>query len=282
MTHRIGLALGGGGARGFAHIHVLRALDDLGVKPFHLAGSSIGSIMAAGYAAGMDGTDIEAYVLDTFASSSTVFSKIWQIRPGPFRAWMGAGGPVFAQFDVETILEAFLPPQLPDKIEELDIRTSITATDYYANELTVIDTGRLCTALGASAAIPILFKPVVVDGTVLIDGGIANPLPFDLLDPDCTATIGVDVVGLPRGEAGTIPGRRDMAFGTSQLMMQSVTNLKLKLCPPDLFLRPPVDDFRVLDFIKVRSILETTKPVYEQAKRGIDTILERSSTVGPD
>ncbi len=272
---RIGLALGGGGARGIAHIHVIKAFDDLGLKPCQIVGSSIGSIMGAGFAAGMNGTEIEEFTIQSFANSSNVFSKLWRIPGGSFRALMGAAG-AFGQIDVEKVLEAFLPPDLPETIEELSIPLKITGTDYYANDLRMMETGDLRKALAASAAIPVLFAPVFIDGTLLIDGGINNPLPFDLLEDDCDLRVAVDVVGLPRGEPGSVPGRMDMAFGASQLMMQSVTSLKLKNNPPDLFLRPDADQFRVLDFLKVKRILQATEATRDEAKRGIERLMTAS------
>ena len=86
-------------------------------------------------------------------------------------------------------------------------------------------------------------------------------------------TIAFDVVGLPTGEAGTLPGRVDVGFGASQLMMQSITNIKLAANPPDLFLRPNVDAFRVLDFLKVKEILKATQPIYDKTCRELERLL---------
>ena len=81
---RIGLALGGGGARGLAHIPVLEAFDDLGLKPARIAGTSIGAILGAAYASGHSGEEIRRIVVETFADRNTVLSKVWQLRPKRF------------------------------------------------------------------------------------------------------------------------------------------------------------------------------------------------------
>jgi NTE family protein len=84
--------------------------------------------------------------------------------------------------------------------------------------------------------------------------------------------IGVDVIGAPEGDGSTPPPRIDSMFGASQLMMQSVMALKLKIQPPHIFLRPPVNRFRVLDFLKAREILEQCEGVKEDLKRAVDAI----------
>ncbi|MCB1386832.1 MAG: patatin-like phospholipase family protein, partial [Nitratireductor sp.] len=207
-----------------------------------------------------------------------VFANLWKLRPQPMRAF-SASVP-FGQMDIEKVLEVFLPSTYPRTFGELSVPLKITGTDYYGNALKVIETGDLRKAVAASAAIPVVFVPVVIDGCVLIDGGINNPLPFDLLDGQRHRIVAVDVVGLPQGTPGKLPSRIDSAFGASQLMMQSITALKLKASPPDLFLRPRVDAYRVLDFLKVREILAETAPIYDEARRGLERLLEAETITG--
>jgi NTE family protein len=80
-TPRIGLALGAGGARGLAHIPVVEALDEMGLRPAEIAGSSVGAVIGAGVAAGMSGRDIRRYVLDVFGTRSELLARFWQLRP---------------------------------------------------------------------------------------------------------------------------------------------------------------------------------------------------------
>lgn len=270
---RIALALGGGGARGIAHVHVLKALDALGLRPAIIAGSSIGSIVGAGYAAGMSGNEIEAYFLDVFTNRSAVLAKLWRVRSTPFRTGIDGERLAFGQMEVGRVLSAFLPAAMPSDFCDLKIPLKVTATDYYGNALKVIDKGPLQPALAASSAVPVIFRPVVIEGRVMIDGGIVNPVPFDLVMDASHFTVAVDVVGVPRGAQGEVPSRIDAGFGASQLMMQAITNDKLAHRPPDLFLRPPVHEFRVLDFLKVREILAATASVGEETRRGLDRFL---------
>jgi NTE family protein len=99
-------------------------------------------------------------------------------------------------------------------------------TDYYGHAEVVCSEGDLRKAIAASAAIPAVFRPVMLDGIIMIDGGIFNPVPFDQLAGLADIVIGVDVVGLPSGVPGQPPTTIDMMFGASQLMMQSIIEMK--------------------------------------------------------
>jgi len=266
------VAFGGGGARGLAHIHVIEALDELGIRPVAIAGSSIGAIMGAGMAAGMKGTEIHAYAHEILGRRAEVASRMWRARPGSFAEFF-KGGISVSQFNVERLLSAFLPTQIPETFEALAIPLQVTATDYFGHQLHVCDNGDLISALGASAAIPAVFKPVRRDGRLLIDGGIYNPVPFDLVLGKAEITIAIDVVGAPTEGLRKVPSSIDLMFGASQLMMQSIIANKLQQSQPDILLRPPVSRFRVLDFLKIDSVMAETASIKDDMKRAIDAAL---------
>ncbi|MEF2070246.1 patatin-like phospholipase family protein [Consotaella aegiceratis] len=269
----IALALGGGGARGLAHIHVLEALDDLGVKPTAIAGSSIGAIIGAAYAAGMSGAEIRDYALANLTSGQ-IASRLWRTRPPNFSEFFADGGFRLGQLNAKRVLTAFLPGRVPASFEDLTIPLIVVATDFYAGRECAIDTGDLMVALAASAGIPALFRPVSREGAILIDGGITNPLPFDLLQDKADFVVAVDVTGGPEGDPGQIPTPLDAMFGASQLMMQSIIETKLKIRPPDLLVRPAVSGFGVLDFFKAPTILAATQSAREEVKRAVAARLE--------
>ncbi|RUZ12776.1 patatin-like phospholipase family protein, partial [Mesorhizobium sp. M7A.F.Ca.US.007.01.2.1] len=221
MSPTFGIAFGGGGARGLAHIHVIEALDELGIKPVAIAGSSIGAIMGAGMASGMAGKDIHDYARSILGRRAEVASRMWRARPGTIAEAMQNGIRV-SQFNVERILKAFLPEAIPETFAELKIPLKVTATDYFGHKLAVFEDGDLHSALAASAAIPAVFRPVMRDGRLLIDGGIYNPVPFDLIENDADIIIGVDVVGAPEEADRKQPTSVDLMFGATQLMMQSI------------------------------------------------------------
>lgn len=272
MSPTFAIAFGGGGARGLAHIHAIEALDELGIRPVSIAGSSIGAIMGAGMAAGMTGKEIHLYARSILGRRTEVASRMWQARPATLLEALETGLRV-SQFNVERILKAFLPIQVPDEFSELRIPLQVTATDFYGHELMVFREGDLPSALAASAAIPAVFAPVKRDGRLLIDGGIYNPVPFDLIEADADITIGIDVVGVPTVNGRKRPTSLDLVFGASQLMMQSIVAGKLTHNRPDIFLQAPVSRFRALDFLKIDAVMAETASLKEELKRAIDAAL---------
>jgi NTE family protein len=266
----VAVAFGGGGARGIAHIHIIETLDAMGIRPVAIAGSSIGAIMGAAMASGLSGEEIRAHTLETIGKPTKAFSRMWQAaRPRGVKDAM-EGGLRLGQFNVERILDAFLPDTVARTFEDLIIPARIMVTDYYGHCEVVCTKGELRPAIAASAAIPAVFRPVLLDGTIMIDGGIFNPVPFDQLAGLADIVIGVDVVGLPSGIPGQAPTTIDMMFGASQLMMQSIIEMKRRAHPPQILLRPEVHQFRVLDFLKAREILAESQGVAEQLKRDLD------------
>ena len=113
------VAFGGGGARGLAHIHVIEALDELGIRPVAIAGSSIGAIMGAGMAAGMTGKDIHDYARSVLSRRAEVASRMWRARPGSIGE-MVEGGFRVGQFNIERILKAFLPEAIPEDLRRAE------------------------------------------------------------------------------------------------------------------------------------------------------------------
>jgi len=267
------VAFGGGGARGLAHIHAVEALDEMGIRPVAIAGSSIGAIIGAGMAAGMSGRDIHDYARSVLGSGREVAARMWRARGGAL-ADLVQGGLRLAQFDIERILGAFLPDVVPQRFEELGIPLKVTATDYFGHEQIVFTAGELHSALAASAAIPAIFRPVRRDDRVLIDGGIYNPVPFDLLHGIADIVIAVDVVGVPVANARRTPNAIDLMLGATQLMMQSITAAKLVQTQPDVMLRPPVSRFRALDFLKIDAVMLETVSIKDELKRAVEDAVE--------
>lgn len=271
-TPTIGLALGAGGARGFAQIPIIEAFDELGITPAIIAGSSMGAILGAGMAAGMSGRDIRDYTVETIGHRATVVSRLWGLGPSTMRDALG--GFKLGQFNLERILKAFLPKEIPAAFEGLQIPFKAIATDYYGQCEVVCDSGDLYEALAASAAIPALFMPIHREGRLMIDGGIFNPVPYDHLGESADIIVGVDVIGGPDTAGGFVPNRIDSLLGATQLLMQSNVALKMKLCQPDLYIRPEVNAFRVLDLLKARQIIEVNEGIKDQFKRDLEARIE--------
>src|SRR5271169_855327 len=127
----VAVALGSGGARGFAHIAVLEALDELGVAPAAIAGTSIGAMIGAAHAAGMSGREIRGYALGAVRSRSEMMGKLLRARVGRFSDLVlrGRGNPVL--LDGEVCLDLFWPEAVPDFFEGLAKPLLVVATDFY-------------------------------------------------------------------------------------------------------------------------------------------------------
>lgn len=265
----IAIALGGGGARGLAHIHIIEVLDELGIRPVLISGASIGAVMGAAMAAGMTGREIREHTLASIGHPSRIMNRLWSLRPTRF-ADVVAGGFRVGQFNLERILKAFLPDQLPETFEDLLIPLKVVTSDYYAQCECVCESGPLFPAVAASAALPAVFRPVVIDGRVMIDGGLWNPVPFDHLLGKADITIGVDVIGRPPAGTADVPNSVDSLYGATQLTMRSIVTLKLEKGAPDIFLQPDVGRFRVLDFIKAEEVLAASAGIRDELKRALD------------
>jgi NTE family protein len=273
---RIGLALGAGGARGFAHIPVLEAFDELGLKPAVVSGASIGAIIGAGYCAGMSGADIRAYVHELFRRRSDVVGRLWRIRPKSARELFTPGGLRFGQFDAERLLSAFLPEAIPSDFAGLEIPLKVVASDYYGWKETVLDDGDLRKAIAASVAIPVLFRPVLMEGRVMVDGTIFDPVPFDIAAQHTDIVVAVDVIGGPTGPASRVPSPTEAVFGTTQLLMRAILAEKLRRPnAPQILVKPAISSFRLLDFMKANAILKAAEPVKNEVKRALDKAIAK-------
>ena len=270
----IGLALGAGGARGLAHIVVLEALDDLGVRPTAIAGASMGAIIGAAYAAGISGRDLRGHVLGLLRNRAQVIARLMRARVGRLSDFLSGLGANPVLIDGEIFLDLFWPNAVPDRFEELAIPFSAVATDYRGRREALFETGPLAPAVAGSMAIPGLVKPVEVDGLVLIDGGVTNPLPYRALMGRVETIIACDVTGGPVAEGRGVPQPYEAMLGAAQIMQGAVTAEMLRRAAPDILVRPAVQGFRALDFFHATRILAAAESTREEIKRGLAKGLE--------
>lgn len=188
----VGLVLGGGGARGLAHLGVLAALEALDYQPVAIAGCSVGSIVGALYAAGHSPAAIQELV------AQHQFPALELLRSGEHGSLLSSRW-----------LDRALRTALPETFEALSFPLAVTAVDVESGELVVIRSGDLISALRASSALPGLLSPVLRDGKLLIDGGLLNNLPVDVIRTLTSApVIAVDVAvpaDRPLREKGRLP-----------------------------------------------------------------------------
>ena len=266
----VGVALGGGGARGIAHIAVLEALDDMGVKPVAIAGTSIGALIGAAYAAGMTGKEIRRYLLSLAHDRSEMVRRLIAARGRSIAALFRSG--TAAMVDAEKLCAQFMPEQVPEDFGSLAIPLTVIASDLFRREALALTAGALRPALAASIALPALMRPVVIDGRTLIDGGATNPLPFDQLRGKADVVMAVDISG-ERNDRREMPGPWECLVTTVMVMGYAITSEKLKHTAPELIIRPNVGSFRTLDFLQASAILRASEPVKAEIKTQLAALL---------
>lgn len=275
---RLGLALGGGGARGFAHVPMLEALDELGVAPSIIAGTSIGSLIGAAYASGMTGAGIRAYCEELFHRRTEILKRLFsRWNEGGISALRVNGSP----FSGENVLKALLPPELPPAFEKLKTPLLAVTTDFYEQCQHILDHGPLIPAIAASCALPGVLRPIELEGRVLIDGGFSNPVPFDLLADDADIIAGIDVTAGPQQSRGQIPTLIEAIIGSNQITLRSILREKLKASAPDILIRPDIGHFRVLDFYRIDEIFAAADPSKEDFKRAIEAAFAKHEAERP-
>jgi NTE family protein len=267
------LALGGGGARGLAHIAVIEALDEMGVKPVAIAGTSIGALIGAAYAAGMRGKEIRRHVLSFAHDRGETTRRLIAARAGTLAdLFAGALGQA-TQIDAEKFCAQFLPDAIPSDFSALKIPLAAMTTDLHRRQEAPLTSGPLRAALAASIAIPGLLRPVAVDGRILIDGGTTNPLPFDQLRGRADCIVAVDVLSVPPSERADIPGAWESVIVTLNIMGGAIVAAKLAQGAPDLMIRPNVGIFRTLDFYQATAILRSADVVKVEVKERLGALL---------
>jgi len=252
-TLSIGLALGGGGAKGLAHIGVIQALEEAGIKIDYIAGTSMGALVGAAYASG--------FPIDTLEKIAT--STDWKTTAKLFVPALSASGFV----DGKKVKE-FLYTFYGDKnIEDLPIPYAETATDISDGKLYVNHKGSVLEAVRASISIPVVFTPVQHDNAYLVDGGLVNSVPIDIVrEMGADYVIAVHIVHtmLPSQEKEYIE-----IFSSGDNKKKSVSFEALS--------------YRINEFInKVKNQKEEVKPAEKNALPKIARITQNSVHISAD
>lgn len=271
----IALALGGGGARGLAHVPILEAFDELGIRPKVIAGTSIGAIFAAAYASGLSGKQIRAHTYEVLRKRMDLVRDLYSARVRNKGGFLNALAPRPAFLSAEKLLDIILPPRIPRDFAHLTTPLKVVASDFYAQESVVFDSGALRPAVAASMALPVIFQPMVIEGRVLIDGGLVNPLPFDIVSDEADLTVAVDASGAPvRRPDQAIPKAWETLFAANFIFERSIIREKLRTRQPDLYIDAGTSRFQILDFLKIDEILAAAEPAKERVKAQLSRLLE--------
>jgi NTE family protein len=268
---RIGIALGGGSARGLTHIPFIEAMDEMGLTPSIISGTSIGALIGAGWANGMSGKELRDHAIEVLGNMRTIASRLWGGQMRSLSSLFQGG----LQLDANRVVDAFLPVAFPQDFKDLKIPFYVVATDFQSWHQAVFNSGPLRPAIAGSIAIPSLFKPVPFANHLLVDGGVVNPLPLDQASGDIDILIGIDVNGDPSDNLNRADFRaKDIWLGSAAIMMHSLTAQMMGAYPPDVYVRPHLNTFGMLEFWRVREIFNVADKEKDNFKRQLSRKIE--------
>ena len=238
--HKIGIALSGGGAKGIAHIGVIRALLENGIEPTIVSGTSAGSIIGSLYAAGVSTDNMEKLIAD---------SSIMKI----FRV-VGIPGSGLVKLDyLKERLAEFIPE---DSFESLNFPLFVCATNLNQGKAVYFSAGTIFDKVVASCSVPWLFKPIEIDGQMYVDGGITNNMPASILRDKCDILIGSNVKPKVHVQSNK---DLDTFMGITQRVVDLSlwTNSKPNIKLLDVYIAPEkVNDFSFFSMTKVKELCE--------------------------
>jgi len=227
---RIGLALGGGAARGFAHVGVIQVLEEAGIRPALVSGTSAGSLVAALYASGKSGAQLQ-HIAETMEEATIADWTLQIFTRGVLRG---------------EALAKYVNAQVGQKpIEAMVIPLGIVATDLNSGNEVLFQRGDTGTAVRASSAVPAVFQPVKVGTREYVDGGLVSPVPVRAARKmGAELIIAVDISSPP--EASSANGTLDILLQTFTIMGKSISTIELK--DADILVRPNLTGISSADF----------------------------------
>jgi NTE family protein len=235
---RVGLVLGGGAARGFAHIGVIQVLEEAGIRPSLVVGTSAGSLVAAFYASGKTGTQLQ-HVAETMEEAT-------------FADWTL---PIFSRGVLRgEALSRYVSAQVKGRlIENMPLPLGIVATDLNSGQGVLFQRGDTATAVRASSAVPALFQPVKIAGREYVDGGLVSPVPVRYArQMGAEVIIAVDISSAPEGNlAGDTLQILNQTFA---IMIKSINGFELR--DADVVVRPALTGVASADFGARRRSIE--------------------------
>ncbi|SFS51471.1 patatin-like phospholipase family protein [Marininema halotolerans] len=233
---KIGLALGSGGARGLAHIGVLKVLQQAGIPVDYVAGSSIGSLVGVMFAEGLD--------LEMMEKLAIHLKR---------KYWLDLTIPRLGFLTGKKVKELIRLLTKGKHMEELPLPTAVVATDLVKGERVVFRSGPIDVAVRASISIPGIFEPVTVNGRTLVDGGVIDRIPITVVkEMGADIVIAVDVV--PKRSSVQIRTVFDVIAQTLSVMEREILNQKL--LDADILIHPDLADISPTAFTRVRECIQ--------------------------
>ncbi len=276
---KIGLALSGGAAYGYAHLPVLQAFEDLGIKPTVMAGTSMGAIGCASYAAGYSPNELLEHTQEVFELRSALFKRLPRLLPNHLKASLKDWNPL--SLDPYAVLDEFMMP-VPETFEELGIETHLVSTNFATGAAVAFAEGALKPAVAASMAIPGVFKPVYINGQAHLDGGLVSPLPVEYLPEDCDLIIASSVIGAASRTTGYLTDDsstknlkfNEIMMGCVQILTSQLVASSTRKRQPDLMLWGNQGDFKPFDFMKAKEIASANQALGDVVKRYLSEAIE--------
>ncbi|QLC67104.1 patatin-like phospholipase family protein [Flavobacterium sp. LPB0248] len=280
---KIGLVLSGGGAKGFAHIGVLKVLEEAGIKIDYIGGTSMGSVIGGLYASGYNASQI-----DSIFKKTNFDELINDYIPRSSKNFYGKkNDELYAVVLPFSNFRIGIPEALSKGMYNYNLLSSLTrnvrhvrdfnelptpflciGTNIETGEEVLLNKGNLVQAMMASAAFPSLFTPVEIDGNLLVDGGVVNNYPIkEVRNLGADIIIGVDV-------QDDLLKRKNLKNATRILVqitnLQSIEKMKSKVKDTDIYIKPDIRDFGVISFDRGEEIIrkgeEAAFAVYEKLK----------------
>lgn len=289
----VGLALGSGSARGWAHIGVIRALEQAGIRPDLVCGTSVGALVGAAYAAG-ELERLEKWLLGLGFKAVVAFMDL-SLSSGLLKG--------------ERLMDFFRHNFVDRPLEELAMPYAAVATSLDTGTEVWLRQGSTLEAVRASIAVPGLFTPVLREGSVLVDGGLVNPVPVSLAramgaDVVIAVDLGSDILGrhlhahpaveAPAGEVGEwlrklqgnlgtlipthspdkpkMPSMLDVLTTSINIMQVRISRSRMAGEPPDLIVAPRLAHFGLLDFHRAKEAIEEGKRAVERVAHNLPAL----------
>lgn len=250
---KFGLALGGGGIKGLAHIGLLKCLDRHQLKPSVISGSSMGAIIGALYARGLSGEEIESRIRTMVIHPGEKWKSIFR-RRAHLLNWIRVLRPEKGKSGLVTpegLFQHLFDELLDVSFEDLDIPFVACACDFHSAEEVALKEGELLPALRASIAIPGAFAPIELGGRLLLDGGLVNNVPLSMLE-GCDKRIACNVISAPSVKA---PTTSEVINGGLTIMVVHMTRKALQEHPADFILNIDTDAINAMDLLKIDEAL---------------------------
>jgi NTE family protein len=237
-TVQLGLALGGGAARGFAHVGVIQVLEEAGLHPSHVTGTSAGSLVAALYASGKSGSELTR-LAESMQEAEITDWMLPILNRGALRG---------------EALAKYVNTQVGGKnLEQMKIPLGIVATDLRTGDAITFRRGNTGAAVRASSAVPAVFQPVRIGGHEYVDGGLVAPVPVrQAREMGANFVIGVDISSDPEGNPSG--DTFQILMQTFAIMGKSINTLALR--DADFVVRPALSGVKSADFGARRRSIE--------------------------